>query len=110
MLRLAQFHWYCGRMGDIEGLSVYDDHEWEFLQSHIGGSVYFGEVLGKHSEIHGTLDQSDLKVLSEDQEFLKKLVEVFPSRHLSGFRLLDYLEDEMVAWESDNEENEDDDE
>lgn len=73
MKKLYEFFWDCGRMGDVEGLFIADDAEVERL---IGRDVYFGEILGKHSEVTGTLDKEDLKVLTDDQEFLTKLTEL----------------------------------
>jgi hypothetical protein len=34
----------------------------------IGKEVYFGEILGRHSEIYGTLDKEDLEVLTDNQD------------------------------------------
>lgn len=62
-VRLWKFHWYCGRMGDLNGLFLADDAE---IDAMVGKYAYFGEVLGKHSEIDGTLEQGDLTLSSSD--------------------------------------------
>lgn len=54
-----------GRMGDVEGLFVCTEDEYKAL---IGDTAYFGEVLGKHSQVTVTLNASNLTVLSRDQE------------------------------------------
>ena len=89
MLKLYKFHWDCGRMGDLDGLFVAEASEIEAL---IGKTVYFGEVLGKHSDMYGTLDAEDLVVKSDDQEFIAKLIEVVGAGTISGHNPLDYYE------------------
>jgi hypothetical protein len=69
MLKLYRFHWDCGRMGDVTGVFVEDDAT---VAKAIGKEVYFGEILGKHSEIVGPLNETDLTVLTDDQEFIAK--------------------------------------
>lgn len=51
---LYKFYWYCGRMGDVEG--VFKAKK-SFVESVIGNNVYFGEILGKHSDVYGTLGE-----------------------------------------------------
>jgi len=69
MLKLYKFMWDCGRMGDVEGIFAATD---EVIQNAIGKRVYFGEILGKHSEIYGDLGDGDLTELTDDQEFISK--------------------------------------
>lgn len=49
----------CGRMGNLEGVFIADTEDVEYLLNN-EISVYFGEVLGKHSEISGIIDRSEL--------------------------------------------------
>ncbi|ADQ53308.1 hypothetical protein 65p300 [Aeromonas phage 65] len=51
MLKLYRFYWDAGRGGSVEGLFVEDS---EVVEKYIGSDVYFGEILGKHSEVEGT--------------------------------------------------------
>lgn len=88
MKGIFKFHWDCGRMGDIDGLFVLDK---EHLDRSIGEDVYFGEILGKHSEIYGTLDAEDVTLLSDDQEFIEKFIEIMGDGNISGYNPLDYL-------------------
>lgn len=92
MLKLWKFKWDCGRMGYVRGLFVCTQAE---LDTALGREVYFGEILGKHSEIYGTLGEEDLTLVSEDQEKIQWLVEVIGSPTISGYNPLEYLpEDE----------------
>ena len=79
-------------MGSLDGLFMCEPSEIEPL---IGKEIYFGEVLGKHSEIYGTLDADDLEVKSDDEEFIAKLGEVLgTTRTISGFNPLDFYDPE----------------
>jgi len=64
---------------------------WSCKHFSIGEEIYFGEVLGKHSEIYGTLEEGDLIVKSEDQRFIDQLVAVIGSPTVSGYNPLDYI-------------------
>ena len=66
---LCKFYWDCGRQGYLEGIFVTTPEErWKI----IGETVYFGEVLGKHSEVYGTIDEKDIGILNDDQDFIEK--------------------------------------
>lgn len=86
---LVQFYWDCGRMGNLEGLFITTEDE---LKSWYGREASFGEVLGKHSEIDGTLDEGDFTIKSDDQEFIAKIEELL-GIHLSGFSPGNYISD-----------------
>jgi len=60
-------------MGDLEGVFVADTED---VKSKMGEDIHFGEVLGKHSEIYGVLEEKDLEVLSTDQEFIQQFQEI----------------------------------
>lgn len=87
---LVKFRWDCGRQGDLEGLFVCTEDE---RQSLIGKRVYFGEVLGKHSEIQGPIEEKELRILSDDQEKIDWLISV-AGWTVSGHNPLDYLNEE----------------
>lgn len=97
-MKLYAFYWDCGRMGDLGGLFVADDSAVEGI---IGKHVYFGEVLGKHSEIEGTLQEEDFIELSEDQDLIRKLITAFESNlqlafdgcTFNGYNPFSYLEE-----------------
>ena len=65
MLGIYKFYWGCGGMGDLKSLFIADDHA---VKNAIGKEIYFGEVLGKHSEIVGELEEGDVVLVSNTQE------------------------------------------
>ena len=69
MKNLYKFHWDCGRQGNVTSIFVAHDYE---IKDSLGKEVYFGEILGKHSEIYGVLENSDITVLTNDQDFIEK--------------------------------------
>jgi hypothetical protein len=88
-VNLYKFYWNCGRMGDVEGLFCATESE---VNNAIGKKLYFGEILGKHSEIFGELKAEDITLLSSDQEFTHKFQEVTKGISL-GYNPLAYIED-----------------
>lgn len=91
--KLWKFYWDCGRQGSVEGTFVATQAE---IDAAIGAQVYFGEILGKHSEVYGSLDAADLTLLSEDQSFIESWKNLSAD---TGYNPLEYLEE--------NEEDED---
>ena len=77
-------------MGNVDGLFIADK---EIVEKAIGKQVYFGEILGKHSKVYGTLDENDLEIKSEDQDFIKKFEEVLGEDFSQGYNPLDYIDD-----------------
>lgn len=59
----------CGRMGSLEGVFVASKEHVEYLTTHKVG-VYFGEVLGKHSEIYGAIDAKEITMITDKQEVI----------------------------------------
>jgi len=85
---LWRFSWDVGRMGDLESVFTATRTEVEELY---GRYIEFGEVLGKHSDVQGTLEADEFEVLSEDPA----LVGLF-KKHVgsTGHNPFDYLEEE----------------
>lgn len=81
---LWSFYWDCGRQGEVEGLFKATKEE---VENAIGKEVYFGEILGKHSEVYGTLEESEIELVSDNP------IEVMNATE-SGYNPLEYLEDE----------------
>lgn len=82
------------RMGRLTGVFITTEEKRQSLRDR---EVYFGEVLGKHSECVWTFDAADLdkdlKVVSTDQEFIWKAADVFgasQSGTLTGHNPLTY--------------------
>lgn len=78
---LWRFYWDCGRQGDVEGVFKATKEE---VDAAIGMEVYFGEILGKHSEVFGELEVGEITLESDDPLVVKNAVE-------SGYNPLDYL-------------------
>lgn len=102
---LVSFHWDVGRMGDVNGLFVTTTEELETLY---GKNVYFGEILGKHSCIEGTVDRNDITIKTDDAEFIDRLVGIIGHETVSGYNPFNYIEDEEED-EDDTEEYDDED-
>ena len=89
MKKIYKFHADCGRMGHLESIFVAEEEE---VKDVIGRDVYFGEVLGKHSEVGGVIEENEITVLSDDQDFVKKFIEIMGDGTISGHNPLDYYE------------------
>ena len=94
---LVEFYWDCGRSGELTGLFVTTK---EKLDGIYGKEAYFGEVLGKHSEISGTITKADFTIKTDNQEFINLFEELIGEQ---GFNPFDYIE------ESDSEDSEEED-
>lgn len=83
---LWEFSWDM-RGGSVESLFVATEEEVKAL---IGSEVSFGEVLGKHSDVRGTIDEGDIIKLDVSTDAVNEV-----SKHLgktwSGFTLSDYI-------------------
>jgi hypothetical protein len=92
MQGIYKFYWDCGRSGCVESLFIADTKEVVAIQ---GKEIYFGEILGKHSEIYGTIDPGDIKLLTDDQAFIEKFKEIMGyDLTISGHNPLSYYEPE----------------
>ncbi len=85
---LWKFGWDCGRIGEVEGLFVTTQEE---IEQNIGKRVYFGEILGKHSDIQGTLDMEDLEKMDLDSETVERVTKLL-GETWSGYNPLDYID------------------
>ena len=88
---IVDFGWDCGRMGSVSSTFVCNEDD---LNNAIGSDIYFGEILGKHSEVYGTLNQEDVKIVSDDQDFIIKFEKVIGENWSSGYNPLHYINDE----------------
>ena len=86
---LVRFRRDCGRMGEVEGLFVTTR---KTLEAAYGIEVCFGEILGKHSDIYGTLAPSDFTLVCDDQPFIDQLVS-YVGEDISGHNPLKRLSD-----------------
>lgn len=80
------------RGGTLEGVFVADDSE---MQKLYGKDIYFGEVMGKHSEVSLRFAESDFEVLTEDQDFIEHYEQVVGT---VGYNPLGYLRKYVVHY------------
>ena len=60
----------CGRSGTLGGMFVEDiDMVDALIESEI--EVYFGEVLGKHSEVYGSVSRNEMELVTTSTEAIK---------------------------------------
>lgn len=89
MKQLYKFFLDCGRMGSIEGMFIAFPEE---ISKLIGKEIYFGEVLGKHSEVFDTMSEDHFEIVSEDQEHIEWMESTL-GRTVSGYNPLSYYEE-----------------
>lgn len=76
----------CGRSGSLEGVFISTQEKVDYLiKSKI--KVYFGEVLGKHSEIYGSIEPKEIIKITDDENVIK-IVSDYGLE--SGFNPFDY--------------------
>ncbi len=89
---LYSFYADFGRDGYLEGLFIASKSD---VEGAIGKTAYFGEVLGKHSDISLELEEGDFEIKSEDKDLIVGLHDAFgcTSFLLSGYNPLDYIDE-----------------
>lgn len=88
MKGIYSFQWDCGRYGNVYGLFLADSED---VSNAIGKRIYFGEILGKHSEVQGSLEATEVTLKSDAPE----CVEIFERLNLTtGYNPLSYLYEE----------------
>ena len=87
---LYDFYLDCGRQGELEGRFLATEEE---VESIIGKEVYFGEVLGKHSNVYGTLEEGEIKLVTDNKDFLNE-AERLNIDLSSGYNPLAYYDEE----------------
>ncbi len=80
---LYRFYWDVQRHGEIESLFIADDEQ---VAAVLGMKVYLGEVLGKHSDIQGTLDAEDLLIITQEPGIIADLRRVFSGDKINSYR------------------------
>ncbi len=80
-----------GRGWTIEGMFVSTDENNKRL---FGKDLYYGEVCGKHSELSLRFSEDDLKVVTEDQDFIEKFEQLIG---YTGYNPFDYIEPQWVV-------------
>lgn len=73
-LAVYKLNFDCGRMGNLEGLFVADkSHVKKLIDEKL--EVYFGEALGKHSEVYGPIEEGDIQLISDNTEVVNIVVD-----------------------------------
>jgi uncharacterized protein YdcH (DUF465 family) len=84
---LWKFHWDCRRNGQLTTLFVATEDE---VKSLYGKEVNFGEVLGKHSEVSGTIEENEITKMELDSETVEKVCAILGTTW-SGYNLFEYV-------------------
>ena len=86
---IYKFNLDCGRNGGLEGVFVASKED---VSKIMGKEVYYGEVLGKHSEVYADLTKDQIEEITEDP----KVVALFNENNLdTGFNPIEiYMEDQ----------------
>lgn len=79
-LCLWALHFDCGRMGSVDGVFKATKKQMELIS---GSEIHFGEVLGKHSDISGPLEDVDFSLISDNPFVVMEAEE-------SGYNPFDY--------------------
>ena len=88
---LVKYHEDFGRMGYLDGLFICTQDELETLKN---VDIYFGEALGKHSEVYTDKVYEHCKVISEDPDLISDLQTVSDGTNtVCGYNPFDYLDD-----------------
>lgn len=80
MKGIYKFNRDCGRMGSVESTFIATQKEVDAI---IGKYVNFGEILGKHSEIYGKVEDGEITLISSDVVAIKVLenIGLLPTGH-----------------------------
>ena len=69
-LAIFKLHFDCGRQGELTGVfTSTKERVNKLIKEKI--PVYFGEVLGKHSEIYGPIEEVDVTFVTDNDEAVK---------------------------------------
>ena len=89
--QLYKFEFDCGRMGSLDGIFIADDKKIKQLTKN-NPSIYFGEVLGKNSEIFGDFSEMNVEKIKMDSRTVKKVCSIL-GKSWGGYNLMDYVEE-----------------
>lgn len=83
-----------GRMGYLSSAFVATEEE---ISGIIGKKVYFGDVLGKHSNVVATMREEDFTLVNTSEQFIQEWEKI---EYLGGrMNPFDYLEEEETDVE-----------
>ena len=88
---IYRFHQWFGRMGDLNGVFLARPED---VAAALGRRAYFGEVLGKHSDVWCDVTADNVTLASDNPEAVRVVAELGLE---SGYNPLDYFDDEADA-------------
>jgi hypothetical protein len=88
---LVEFGLDCGRAGSVTGLFVTTVRD---LVLSIGKEAYFGEILGKHSEVYCTLTWDHYRIISASAKDIETILSMVGCETISGHNPLSCLREE----------------
>lgn len=86
MKKVFRFNLDYGRQGTLSGVFVSTQEKVDCLINR-KIEVYFGEVLGKHSEVYGALEPNEITLISDNPEVVKVVEE---NGLTNGYNPFDY--------------------
>lgn len=98
MKGIYKYYQDFGRMGYLSGVFVATADEIEDI---IGKEIYFGEVLGKHSEVASTMKEEYFTLVTTNEEFVKMFEDYDLSTGTNPFD--DYNEEDYDDEDEDDE-------
>lgn len=87
MRKLYKFKWDCDRQGTVEGVFIAEEQE---VKDAVGQQVDFGEILGKHSDVYGTIDDGEITEVKVSDNTVKEIEAVLGST-ICGYNPLNYI-------------------
>ena len=109
-LYLYKYHEDCGRSGSLDGIFIVDERGKSCIDALMESQtlVYFGEVLGKHSDVTCHYEPGSLTPEDIPQGDVSTVLRVIgkpidpdgkPWCTISGFNPLDYVDAEGIAFD-----------
>lgn len=87
-MKLYKFSWESN-YALISGLFLATEEE---IKELIGKELILGEIEGKHSDVYGTFEESDIEEIPVSEDYIKETEKVF-GRTILGYNPLHYTSD-----------------
>lgn len=94
--RVIKWSIWFRRGGSLESVIVATDGDWATIQEAVGMEVCLGEVNGKHSDVHYSVDPKDFEVVTDIPSEVAVFAKVVPRG--TGFSIMSILRD--AVWEA----------
>lgn len=78
---LVGYNQNFGRMGSLSASFVCKEEEYKDM---LGREIYFGEALGKHSDVTGRLNEDTLTILLKEEDVGEKVMGIIDSAVFTG--------------------------